>query len=103
MKPEQEAYKLAREMVAEHLTIEDLHWWVLERAHRDPRWRKLLAAICPGYPEVTKELSKQIGYCKTGETPNIEELHWREVNAYTGAAFALGFSAGMQLKVGKQE
>ena len=105
MKPEnrikQQAYTLAREMVAEHLTMGDIEWLVRSHSTADSR-EKLLEAAYPGYLAVKEDLSVALGYSKASGTPDIEDLHLRVVNAYAAAAFQLGFAAAMQLK-GKKE
>jgi hypothetical protein len=100
MKPEnikQEAYTLAREIVAEHLTIGDIEWFVRSHAANEST-EKLLEAAYPGYLAVKEDLSVALGYSKVSGAPDIEDLHLRAVNAYSAAAFALGFAAAMQLK-----
>ena len=88
MKPE----TLARELVAEHMTVGDLEWLIRQHLTGDPRRDKLLAAVDPTYPEVREALTEaNVG-------TEIEDLHLRELNAYAGAAFALGFAAAMQLR-----
>jgi hypothetical protein len=88
MKPEE----LAREIVSQHMTVGDLEWLIREHMTGDARRDKLLAAVDPTYPEVREALTEaNVG-------AEIEDLHLREVNAYAGAAFALGFAAAMQLR-----
>jgi len=96
MKPEQ----LAREIVSEHMTIGEIEWLIRQHSTSDPRREKLLAAVCPRYPEVREALSRCLGYCKNlvEFDDDIEDLHRQEVNAYASAGFALGFVAAMQLK-----
>jgi hypothetical protein len=91
MKPEKEAYNLARGMVSDHMTIGDIEWLIRNHSIADPRREKLLAAVYPGYPEVKEALAKAL-------TPEIEDLHLQEINAYAAAAFQLGFAAAMQLR-----
>ena len=97
MKPE----KLAREIVADHMNTGDIEWLIRNHSTSDPRRQKLLAAVYPGYPDVRKGLSIALDYSKAGGTPDIEDLHWQEVNAYAAAAFQLGFAAAMQLRGSK--
>src|SRR5437016_5617614 len=89
MKPKA-AEELARQIVADHLTMGDIEWLIRNHSTNDPRREKLLAAVSPGYPKVREELAIELGYCKVSDTPEIEDLHWQEVNAYAAAAFQLG-------------
>lgn len=95
VKPE----KLAQEIVSDHMTVGDIKWLISEHSTSDPRREKLLAAVYPGYPEVKKRFYILLDYCKHGvDTAEIEDLHLQALNAYSAAAFQLGFAAAMQLR-----